>query len=123
MNENLYILLKSISGKDNNNNNGDDDEGNNGLDNDANNNKTNVSSNVTQNISNTNIMSEEEIQQLFIEWNDTECQCYYLEEKLNTRVTLALPTPTTTTTKTITITITTKTRVLSPLSSPSSLLL
>ncbi len=26
-------------------------------------------SNVTQNISNTNIMSEEEIQQLLIEWN------------------------------------------------------
>ncbi len=61
-------------------------------------------------------MSEEEIQQLLIEWNDTECQCYYFEEKLNTRVTLVLPTKTTKT-------ITTKTRVLSPLSLPSSLLL
>ncbi len=26
-------------------------------------------------------MSEEEIQQLLIEWNDIECQRYYLEEK------------------------------------------
>ncbi len=80
----LLCLLKSIIDEDNNN---DDDNGNNGLDNDANNNKkNNVSSNVTQNISNTNIMSEEEIQQLLIEWNDTECQCYYLEEKLNTGI-------------------------------------
>ncbi len=89
MNKNLYILLKSIIlDKDNNNNDGDDDDddGNNGLDDDANNNKkNNVSSNITQNISNTNIMSEE-IQQLLIEWNDTECQCYYLEEKLNTGI-------------------------------------
>jgi hypothetical protein len=59
-------------------------------------------------------LSEEEFQQLLIEWNDTECQWYYLEEKeekLNTRVTLALPTTTI------------KTRILSPslllLSSPS----
>ncbi len=28
----------------------------------------------------------------WMEWNDTECQRYYLEEKLNTRATLALPT-------------------------------
>ncbi len=43
-------------------------------------------------------MIEEEIQQLLIELNGTECQCDYLEEKGNTRVTLVLPTTTTTTT-------------------------